>query len=676
MKGASRLAADAALGAVMYVATARLGMLFALFHDAVSPLWPASGVVVALVLVRGPGVMLGAFVGALTNDALNHGLTLFSALVGLGSVVECLTAATLLRWSGFERTLPRVRDVLALVFLGAALAPVGAALLGAAALVVGGQVPASSAGSVFATWWLGDALGVLAFTPVVLAFIGTPRRRWTPALSGEVGLAGVLIVLSACGLFLTPQAARAGSGVLVLASLPTLGVVWVALRADQRTAAGATLFVCAMAILGAGEGWGVFSSLTPADRVWVLQLYFVLLSVTAFSVSSLTFDRRARLRQLSEREHELRRTAELTAIGGFSWHLDEAVPRWSLGLHRVFQIPLHEQPLTLQEGVGSMLPADRERYEVLLAKVRRQPEAYRFSFGFVRRDGAIRHARAFVEPVFDAQRRVVSWDGAIQDVTELVEAEQRAREADRLLEKSQRLESLGLLAGGVAHDFNNLLTTILTGAHLIKAEATDPAVGEAADDVERAGRAAAELCRQMLTFAGRAEPRLEPIHLSTLVRDTAQLVAPSLKKTVSLAPTLAPEVALFQGDRTQLGQVVMNLLINASDAMEQGQIRVATTVTTFTGVDPATLVVQGPEAGTPCVELTVEDEGAGMSPDTLQRIFQPFFTTKPTGRGLGLATTLGIVQQHGGALALESTLGVGSRFRLWFPVGRSRDART
>jgi two-component system, cell cycle sensor histidine kinase and response regulator CckA len=236
--------------------------------------------------------------------------------------------------------------------------------------------------------------------------------------------------------------------------------------------------------------------------------------------------------------------------------------------------------------------------------------------------------------------------------------------------EAQKLESLGVLAGGIAHDFNNLLTVILANASLARRA---PASAEVADErlihIENAAQRAGDMCRQMLAYAGKGNFVVEQVHLSTLVRDTAGLLSISISKKSHLELSLADNLPLVDADPSQLRQVVMNLLINANEALGDaaGEIRITTKRAepdrAGTGITHSFDLPPGK-----CVCLEVADSGCGMSPATLARIFDPFFTTKFAGRGLGLAAVLGIVRAHHGALNVRSTLGRGSVFSLYLPV--------
>jgi two-component system cell cycle sensor histidine kinase/response regulator CckA len=252
------------------------------------------------------------------------------------------------------------------------------------------------------------------------------------------------------------------------------------------------------------------------------------------------------------------------------------------------------------------------------------------------------------------------------------------RHLEEHVRQSQKMESLGVLAGGVAHDFNNLLVGIMGNASLaIDMLPESSPVVPLLDDVVLASQKAADLTRQMLAYAGKGRFVCESTDLSSLVRDIGGLVRTSISKKVDLYLNLESNLPPIEADPTQVQQLIMNLLINGAEAI--GERSGAVTVTTGlreTRPGPATghFAVDGTEAG-PYVVLEVSDTGCGMDEATVSRIFEPFFSTKFTGRGLGLAAALGIVRAHRGALKVDTQPGRGSRFEVLFPALTDRSYR-
>jgi nitrogen-specific signal transduction histidine kinase/CheY-like chemotaxis protein len=254
------------------------------------------------------------------------------------------------------------------------------------------------------------------------------------------------------------------------------------------------------------------------------------------------------------------------------------------------------------------------------------------------------------------------------------------REHDQLQEKlrqTAKLESLGILAGGIAHDFNNLLTGILGNATAALESA--PAGSEASESlrsVVQAAERASALVHQMLAYSGRGEFRLENVDLSSLVLETLGLIGSALGRAIRLNLRTASDLPLVEGDPSQLQQIIMNLSINAAEAVDnKGEISVVTGVAELDGARHANDIVceNVPPAGR-YVFLEVRDSGAGMDADTLQRIFDPFFTTKSYGRGLGLAAVSGIVRKHRGVIRVTSSPGGGTTFTVYLPASQNKEA--
>jgi two-component system cell cycle sensor histidine kinase/response regulator CckA len=257
---------------------------------------------------------------------------------------------------------------------------------------------------------------------------------------------------------------------------------------------------------------------------------------------------------------------------------------------------------------------------------------------------------------------VVSWRLSEQVRADLLVAEGQMRDA-------QKLESLGLLAGGVAHDFNNLLMGVMGNASLALAQLPEGSpLRVYLDGIELAGTRATELTKQMLAYAGRGKLDIDEVNISQLVGDMAHLLDAGISKNTALELRLDDAVGTVRGDPGQLAQVVMNLITNAAESMdgETGTVVVSTSTATADDIAASGAVELDPNGAYVLIE--VADSGTGMDDETRQRIFEPFFTTKFTGRGLGLAGVSGIVRSHGGYIDVTSTVGHGSTFRVLLPI--------
>jgi signal transduction histidine kinase/CheY-like chemotaxis protein len=264
-----------------------------------------------------------------------------------------------------------------------------------------------------------------------------------------------------------------------------------------------------------------------------------------------------------------------------------------------------------------------------------------------------------------------TYENLKREIAERAIAEDARRAIEAKVLEVQKLESLGVLAGGIAHDFNNLLVAIMGNASLALMDLpADSPVRQSITDIEVASQRAGELARQMLAYSGRSKFVIEAVELSELVRELLALLQVSIGKGVILKLHLPDEPIVVDADAAQLRQVVMNLVINAADAIGDRSGTITITVGRLKA-DTDYLSDVHPEAGLEpgdYASLQVSDTGVGMDGATQARIFDPFFTTKFAGRGLGLAAVLGIVRGHGGALRVYPELGHGSTFRIVLPL--------
>ncbi len=277
-------------------------------------------------------------------------------------------------------------------------------------------------------------------------------------------------------------------------------------------------------------------------------------------------------------------------------------------------------------------------------------------------------------PLIDAEGRVTGLVGISRDVTQQrgVQAEREKLEAR--MHESQRLESLGVLAGGIAHDFNNLLTGVLGNASLaLMALGPESPARRSVEQIEVAALRAADLCKQLLAYSGKGRFVVAPLNLAQLVEEMSSILSISISKKAVLKLDLDARLPAVEADATQIRQIVMNLITNASEAIgdRSGVISVSTGVMHcdteyLAGTIRADQVVAGE-----FVFVEVTDNGCGMDAATRARIFDPFFSTKFTGRGLGLAAVLGIIRGHGGAIRVYSEPQRGSAFKVLLPASRA-----
>jgi PAS domain S-box-containing protein len=292
----------------------------------------------------------------------------------------------------------------------------------------------------------------------------------------------------------------------------------------------------------------------------------------------------------------------------------------------------------------------------------------------VHRDGRRIELLANAVPLHDEKGELTGCVATFQDITEQKRAEERQRELDRSLLERQKLKSLGVLAGGIAHDFNNLLTGVLGNANLARLDLPEDSPAQPClSEIEEAARRAADLCRQMLAYAGHGRFVVVDVDLNTTVKECARLLGVSISNSCVLDYQLGATLPCVHADPSQLQQMIINLVTNASEAIgdRKGVITITTQPHTIAPDIPDTRGPLPPPPPGEYVCFEVKDDGCGMDAATLARVFDPFFTTKFTGRGLGLPAVLGIVRSHNGSIHLESEPGRGTTVRVLLPATRT-----
>ncbi|MDQ6951006.1 MAG: response regulator [Mariprofundales bacterium] len=289
-------------------------------------------------------------------------------------------------------------------------------------------------------------------------------------------------------------------------------------------------------------------------------------------------------------------------------------------------------------------------------------------------DGHEFDLRIHKAPVFEPDGSIDAVLTLVEDITKECVAQHEREAFDAKMEHVQRLESLGVLAGGIAHDFNNILTAILGNATLIRQKlGANTIATPLLDRIDRSSMQAADLCRQMLDYAGKRRVESKSADLSQLVRDMVGLLEVSIAKNVLLRLNLADQLPLVKIDGSQIQQVIMNLVINASEAIgnKSGSIALSSGLTRIDAdYRKACLFLDDLSDGTYAF-IEVADTGCGMSKEVESHLFEPFFTTKFSGRGLGMSAVLGIVRSHGGTIKVYSEEKRGSTFKVLLPLDDS-----
>ncbi len=375
--------------------------------------------------------------------------------------------------------------------------------------------------------------------------------------------------------------------------------------------------------------------------------------------------RRLYIEMARRREEQYQRAQRFAQVGSWEYDVLDGELRGSRETGRIFGLREKVQALSLAALSNIIHPADRDRIMGAFGDfVSGKVATYDVEYRVIRQsDGVVRTVHSVAEAVEDDAGRLTKVLGTVQDITERKHLQQQ-------LLLAQRMESVGLLAGGIAHDFNNLLSVILSYSDLALSgmDSADPkyamvhGIGQAADR-------ARHLTQQLLAFSRRQVMEMRVIDLNGVLREMAPMLRRLIGEGIVLETHLDETVPAVTADPAQIQQIMMNLAVNARDAMPDGG---TLTITTESVTIKSTKT--GPPSPSPSpgdyTVITVSDSGCGMPAEVLDHVFDPFFTTKEVGAGtgLGLATVYGIVKQHGGFIWADSTPGEGARFRIYLPA--------
>ena len=362
-------------------------------------------------------------------------------------------------------------------------------------------------------------------------------------------------------------------------------------------------------------------------------------------------------RRLRISEDRLKNAERLARVGHWDWDIRANLLSWSEEMFRVFDVPQDYKP-TYGAFVQAANAQDRKRLERWVSECLTNKGRHSIEFQITRPNGDVRFVRCTSEVSVDEQGLPMRLFGACQDITD----SRRAQQEDLARHK---LESVGTLAGGIAHDFNNLLGGVLAQAELALAGSTSESYPkEELTAIRNVAIRGSEIVRQLLTYAGKDSEVLGFVDVSWIVGEMVELLKVSVSKRASLVTDLCRDLPAVRASAAQIRQIVMNLVTNASEAIahDNGVIRVATACVIGGDATAAKCLTDG------CyVHLEVSDTGSGMSQETLAKVFDPFYSSKGAGHGLGLAVVHGIVRTLGGSIHVSSEPGQGSMFRVLLP---------
>jgi PAS domain S-box-containing protein len=648
-----RYVTSLALLAAGYLVAGRLGFLASAVHPVVSSAWPPSGIALAALLLLGPrfwpAITLGAFLVNFTSGIA----PLASAAIAVGNTLEAVVGALLLiKLAKFRPSLERLRDVLALVVLGALASPVLSATIGTTVLSLSGSAVGISRAMIWLAWYSGDAIGIVLITPLILAWASGPRPKLTTREAIEASVLATILVVFTVALFQTPFS-------YVYAIFPV--TIWAALRFGPRGAATASVVVSALAIWYTVHGMGPFASSTAVNNLFELQTFIALLALTSLILAGVIAERKAADSALEQSRQQHRDIIHYASVGVLQTDPDGKIVLANPALARILGYDGPEQ--LIGRYTTEALYSDPAMRPAIVSQFEASREGAGFEIQWKRRDGSPVWVDVHARAVRDDVGQTSYFEGFVYDLTGRKRLEGQFRQA-------QKMEAVGRLAGGVAHDFNNLLTVIGSCTDFILGDPTLPEEHRAdLAEVKKATDRATSLTRQLLAFGRTQVLRPATIDLNDRLAELLPMLKRLFETTIDIRIEPAPDLWAVRADPTQIEQVLLNLALNARDAMPDGGTLTFSTENSVIRRELGGLDQEYTMNAGNYVLLRVRDTGVGMDADTQRKVFEPFFTTKDTGKGtgLGLATAYGIVKQSGGYIKLLTAPGKGAEFLIYLP---------
>ena len=672
-------------------------------------LWPPLGLGLGAVwhggMSLGPGLLAGSWLAHLVSGS-SGGPALVSAV---GDTLAVLAAKYLLgRFAGFQANLKRVQDVLALLSLAVVVGAAMSSSFDSLGLALAGH--SATRGGLVDWWteWMRDGLGMLTLTPVILVWgnqgwnLGAGGEGWLDRKRRPEALLLLVLLCASCLLVFGESypTRLAGSSVAYLVFAFSF---WSALRFGPRGAAGVIFLVAVFSAGGTARRLGPFGVEMVEDMVLLWGVFNGVFAVCALLLAAVMAERQTGETALLGSEARYRHLFSDAPISIWEEDFSELV-QWQEELRRAgvtdFKAYATSHPEALSRASGLVRVTDindvtlkmfeAERREQFLGDLSRlvRPETRSFFLEEIQAiwEGRLRFDNEVSGYTLKGRRidYLIHWDAstesgppdwahvivAILDITE----RQRLREQFR---QAQKMDAVGRLAGGIAHDFNNLIMTIQGYSSLLLSDpATGPTQRDEAEQIKRAAERAAALTRQLLAFSRKQVLKPRVLALNTVVSDMNKMLRRLIGQHIEFESRLAEDLGWVKADLGQVEQVILNLAINARDAMARGGKLVVETANHEVDGQPLQTQTGLLPTGR-YVTLTFSDTGCGMSATVKAHLFEPFFTTKGAelGTGLGLSTVYGIIKQSGGDITVSSEEGAGTTFRIFLPRVNQPESR-
>jgi PAS domain S-box-containing protein len=667
-----------------YFGLAVSGLLIPWINPTATPLWPPTGLALALMLIRGYRIWPAIFVGGFFSTAVGGGALSEAACIALGTPTAALAGAWLIdRWSHGRETFATPLGVAKFALIAFAPTALISATVATAGLVLANDVGLAS---LIATWtvrWLADAGGTLIVTPVIVLWATKPSRAWSRWSPLET--AGVIIVTAAIGI--AAFGPQVGSALMdsdfyallpyrsLLAFLVVLPFLWASVRGNPRDTATAAPVFCAIAAWGFATSFDFNGSSVLLFALVLATAVPPLILATAVATQQQTTARlQAAQDQLNRQVVETKLAFERSKrhfqilIEGVVDHavflLDRSgrVASWNSTAQQIIGYTADE---IIGKHFGVLYRPDERRagepnrvLELAIKNGKHAVEGWR-----IKKNGTLFFVTGTIRAIHDDDGNLIGLANVLRDATERRHAQEKLVEAREQLAMSQKMEAIGKLTGGIAHDFNNLLMIIGGNAQTFE-RLLDPKLPRAIEAIQTAAKRGESLTRQLLTFSRRQHLSPTVVDLNASIKNIRPMIESSLRGNIVYNEAIDPAVQPVKVDLAELELAIVNIAVNARDAMPNGG-----TFTLTVGNVPANGASGGDEANGDLVAIQFSDTGVGIPPNLLSKIFDPFFTTKEVGKGtgLGLSQVYGFVHQAGGTINADSKVGQGTTITVYLP---------